>query len=496
MVCWLSTLAAWTVHSAAQCTTVAVPGITGTDGLIYHVGPWDDDGPGPQAPVLFAYGGFSMAGNVALANIGTYDPAANSWAPFGAALNGQVAITVRMPNGDIVVGGQFTMAGGVPVNYLARWDGSTWSPLGSGTNGDVWNAVLMPNGDVVVVGNFTTAGNVSAAGIARWDGNTWSALGVGNVSGSEIYSMTSAPNGDLILGGYFATMGGVQANSIVRWDGTTWSALAAGLNSYVLALATLPNGDLVAGGTFTGNIARWDGTSWSVLGQGMNLGVNALAVLPNGDLLASGGFTAAGGVAALRIARWDGASWSAFGPGVDDTLVPCAIYSFAVLEDGDVIAGGSFAQSGGVAAANLARFRPTCRATAVPAGAGCTGSAGPNVLLSTTQPWIGTVFHSTASGMTNQAIALSVLGLGTTAVPLPTLLPQGMAGCSQWVTPDALQLHVPTAGSLSMQVAIPNSMAFANVVLYQQVFAAELDLQGSVHAVTSTNSLALTLGRL
>src|SRR5262245_58935348 len=98
-----------------------------------------------------------------------------------------------------------------------------------------------------------------------------------------------------------------------------------GLNDWVFAMTTLPNGDLVAGGKFTtagaviaNNIARWDGSSWSALGTGMagsNSQVNALSSLPNGDLVAGGGFTTAGGADAKRIARWNGTAWSAQGTG-------------------------------------------------------------------------------------------------------------------------------------------------------------------------------------
>ena len=36
---------------------------------------------------------------------------------------------------DVYVGGQFTMAGGLNANYIAKWDGSSWSTLGGGMNG-------------------------------------------------------------------------------------------------------------------------------------------------------------------------------------------------------------------------------------------------------------------------------------------------------------------------------------------------------------------------
>ena len=33
---------------------------------------------------------------------------------------------------NLYAGGSFSTAGGVPANFIAKWDGSTWSALGSG----------------------------------------------------------------------------------------------------------------------------------------------------------------------------------------------------------------------------------------------------------------------------------------------------------------------------------------------------------------------------
>ena len=36
--------------------------------------------------------------------------------------------------GNLYVGGDFTVAGDVPANNIAKWNGSSWSALGSGMN--------------------------------------------------------------------------------------------------------------------------------------------------------------------------------------------------------------------------------------------------------------------------------------------------------------------------------------------------------------------------
>src|SRR5262245_28701659 len=57
-----------------------------------------------------------------------------NWTPVGSGLNNTVyALAVSGTN--LYAGGKFTVAGGVPANGVAKWDGSTWSALGSGTDG-------------------------------------------------------------------------------------------------------------------------------------------------------------------------------------------------------------------------------------------------------------------------------------------------------------------------------------------------------------------------
>jgi hypothetical protein len=225
---------------------------------------------------------------------------------------------------------------------------TTWDPDGPGP---------LP-AQVVIGGQLPLAGSILVNRIVAWNPatGTWSALGSGIDSGQQndrVLAMTSLPNGDLIAGGIFTQAGGVAANNIARWNGTSWSPLGAGLPVAVRALASLPNGDVVAGGDFTlagggptNYLARWDGIGWSALGGGGGTdgAVAALTTAATGDLFAAGAFTTAGGATAPRVARWNGSSWSALGggptAGAGGTPAPRAILA---LPNGDVVVGGSFA---------------------------------------------------------------------------------------------------------------------------------------------------------
>jgi hypothetical protein len=294
---------------------------------------------------LVVAGQFTTAGGVPANNIAVYDPADGEWSALGSGISGGLDQTyvytlTTLPDGDIIAGGRFTQAGGVAVNGIARWDGLAWSALGTGMDGYtsgnatiVYALTTLPNGDIVAGGNFTTAGGVNANNIARWDisDSTWAPIGAGVTStdSSESYvtALTTLPNGGIVAGGFFSTAGSTPVNNIARWNGSGWSELGTGVVQTnlgvgaVLSLTTLSNGSIVAGGLFTNasgvavnNVARWDGSSWSPLGIGVTAPYNGsypwvavLTTLPNGDLIAGGRFNTAGQVGVLNLARYSSA---------------------------------------------------------------------------------------------------------------------------------------------------------------------------------------------
>jgi hypothetical protein len=230
-------------------------------------------------------------------------------------------------------------------------------------------------------------------------------------------------------------------------------------------------------------------------GHGYSNGVWSLATLPNGDLVAGGRFTAAGGGSANHIARWDGTNWSPLGSGIGGGLqFKSVVTALKALPNADLVAGGSFTMAGDGVSAYLAQLTTTCPASTVSAGAGCIGSGGLNVLTATSLPWTGSTFTSLATGMPSNALALGVLGTSTTSVPLSSILPQGVAGCTLLVSPGHLDLLSPAVGSVQLLFAIPNTTALAGQIVHQQVVPIELDLQGNIVAVTSTNALRATIG--
>ncbi|MEI7983732.1 MAG: T9SS type A sorting domain-containing protein [Bacteroidota bacterium] len=237
-------------------------------------------------------------------------------------------------NGELIVGGRFTSAGGVPANYIAKWNGTSWSALGTGLDGWV-NALTDYNGELIAGGSFTNAGGMIVNNIARWNGSTWNKLGSG--TGWATYSLINFGS-DLIVGGLFSTPGGIDAPSIARWDGSAWHPLGSGMgptpigDRYVFAMAVYRNnlyagGEyLTAGGIVANGMAKWDGSSWSEMNGGVTLagsnsyGVYTLTVY-GGDLIAGGAFDVAGGVNVGYLARWN-EPYTGIGPGMKTGETP------------------------------------------------------------------------------------------------------------------------------------------------------------------------------
>lgn len=351
-----------------------------------------DDGSGP---VLYAGGGFVMAGDTTVNNIAKLQ--GDQWLPLGTGIgssNGQVWAMGEFDDGTgpaLFVGGDFAVAGGQQVNHIAKWDGSTWSPVGQGTSATIRGAMTVfddGSGPALYVGgDFTTAGGFEVNHVAKWDGEQWSALGSG-VSG-EFHSVRALCVFDdghgpaLYAGGNFTLAGGITVNGIARWDGSTWSAVGGGMghdpsgtrlvrglivHDDGRGLALYATGQFAsAGGVPVSDIARWDGESWSALGEGITSEPGSvptgrrLVVFDDGSgpaLYVGGTFTIAGGQTVNYIAKWDGASWSSLGSGMDDT-----VNAFAVFDEGDgpgLFVGGSFTMAGDIPSVRIAKWAWTC----------------------------------------------------------------------------------------------------------------------------------------
>lgn len=247
----------------------------------------------------------------------------------------------------LYAGGNFNTVSTIasPVDGIARWDGTTWSAVGTGIRrggapGTVYAMAEFDAGtgpEFYVAGDFDSAGGVPVQNIARWNGTAWQSVGFG--TNGPIYAL-AAYGGQLFIGGSFTTAAATPTIGLARWNGTSVSVTANGLDAfgkYINAFHVSGDGageKLYAGGFFnsiegfaTSSIAAFDGASWSALGAGIADPqapiVGAMTSFDEGDgaaLYVGGLFGSVGGVPANRIAKWKNGTWSALDGGVDHLL--------------------------------------------------------------------------------------------------------------------------------------------------------------------------------
>ncbi|MEO8087786.1 MAG: hypothetical protein ABI763_13245 [Bacteroidota bacterium] len=254
--------------------------------------------------------------------------------------------SMEVYNGELYVGGGFTMAGNTPAYSLARWNGSVWDSVGLGFGpncGGTLNDFCVYNSELYAGGSFLGMCSglpwpnnyiPGCKNFAKWDGSNWSSASPvtpgDQLSISEIKCL-AVYNNELYAGGNFVQVGNLSVNRIAKWNGVSWDNVGGGVTGgfgYVECM-TVYNGSLYVGGDFSyaggipaQNIARWNGSQWDSVGSAFGAlnGVPRvlLADTFNHALVAGGSFSLAGGNLALGVAEWNDSSWSGLG---NDTLI-------------------------------------------------------------------------------------------------------------------------------------------------------------------------------
>jgi hypothetical protein len=272
--------------------------------------------------------------------------------PPGNGVNDKIFAFTVFDDGNgpaLFAAGDFTMAGTVAANRIAKWNGAAWAPLGGGIDGEVDALVVFDDGTgpaLYASGYFSSPAN----NIAKWNGLTWASVGGGlNSIATSLAVWDDGSGPALYAGGQFTMAGGVPVNSVAKWDGNTWAPLGSGITgpaSTVYSIVPFDDGTgaqlyanghfLVAGGVPVSNIAKWDGTTWAPVDSGTNCDrIASMTVFDDGSGLAlyvCGSFDMAGEVAARGIARWNGAAWTSLNSGLNGvvwTMTPSTAARFS-----------------------------------------------------------------------------------------------------------------------------------------------------------------------
>jgi uncharacterized delta-60 repeat protein len=278
-----------------------------------------------QAGKLLVSGNIAGPGVSRLQADGRLDPT------FQGAPSARVLCVV--PDGRILLGGDFDSSPAFPRRYLARLqpDGSLDESFaqGAGPDGSVGAIAVRPDGKVIISGAFGSYDGVARPGLAQLNPNGSLDDGFNPEGGMTIGtdratagSLALQADGKLLVAGDFTHANGVPRSRVARLD----------LNG-----ALDPSFDP---------------------GTGPNETVYCIALQADGKVVVGGWFTAVRGVARGRIARLhaDGSLDGSFpaGTGIDSEYG--VVSAVLVQADGGVVAGGWFRSVNGCPRQSLVRF--------------------------------------------------------------------------------------------------------------------------------------------
>ena len=337
-----------------------------------------------QADAKILIGGrFTTLGGVSHIGLGRLNADGSPEMAFNANLNASgIVYTMNIQaDGQIVVGGNFTMMAGAARNYLGRLTetGSLDGSFNPGADGTVLSSAIQGDGKILAGGSFSNLIGVPRNGLGRLeaDGSLDATFNPGANSVSRAITVQS--DGRILLGGDFSKLGGgasgmITRNSIGRLnpDGSVDANFDPGTNGNVFTFAEQPDGKIVVGGLFS-TLAGGARSSLGRLDPGGSLdasfnpgagggGVQVLALQPDGKILVGGQFIMLGGGGPGQNVRnglgrlnANGALDASFNPRAIDDPTDTGIYALAVQPDGKILIGGYFPTLGGSPRSNIAR---------------------------------------------------------------------------------------------------------------------------------------------
>lgn len=201
--------------------------------------------------------GVSRPGIAKLTRTGDID---TSFAPDAGAPGGVYAVA-GLADGKVLIGGQFTSAGGASYASVARFQAGgaidrTFT-TGVGPDGPVYALAVDSEGRALLGGGFSQFNNVARPGVARLtaDGALDTSFDPGTGADDLVYGLAVQQDGKVMLAGAFTTLTGVQRNRYGRLNSNgsldTGFEVYEGANGTVRSLAMQSDTAFVIGGEFT-----------------------------------------------------------------------------------------------------------------------------------------------------------------------------------------------------------------------------------------------------
>ncbi len=281
-----------------------------------------------------------------------------------------------LPNGKILIGGDFTNFNGITRNRLALLNSNgnldTLFNIGSGANGTIEATELQSDGKILIGGSFTTYNGVARNYIARIhsNGSLDTSFVPTSLSLNFVKAISIQSNGNILIGGLvgFASNGFSirRLNSLGALDNTFQSG-NTGFGGTVLCIRSLSNGEILISGEFSlyqsiprSRIAKLKlNGSLDVnfnLGTGSNGELRVLKIQANGKILISGNLSLYNDqlVSGLVRINSDGLLDTSFNTSVNGY----SIHSILLQPDDKILIAGSFSSVNGVSINRIARLNP------------------------------------------------------------------------------------------------------------------------------------------
>jgi hypothetical protein len=269
------------------------------------------------------------------------------------AANENVQSSIFLPDGSIIIGGNFTAILGEKRNYLAKIssDGrldTSWNP---GANGAV-RAFAISGSALYVGGDFTALSGSSRLRLGAVDTTTGNLLPFAANTDSGAFSQVKAlavSGSTLHVGGFFTTLSGSARGNLAAVDTTTGNlvtAFEANASQTVSALA-ISGSTLFVGGIFTslsgstrnriGAVNTTTGNLVTTFNPDASNPVNTLAI-SGSTLFVGGNFSTLSGSSRLRLGAVDtttGDLIEAFSPVTDNSVSALALSGSTLYVGGD-----------------------------------------------------------------------------------------------------------------------------------------------------------------
>lgn len=212
---------------------------SGCDDRIYSAAIHDDG----SGTALYFAGHVTNAGGESVMHVTKWDGA--NWSAVGevgglmGAGKGDHLHTLRVFNDNGIPrlhgGGFFLEADGNIVRNCTRWNGTEWLPMGPGFNdepkaSEVFDDRTGGGPQLISIGQFNASGITPMNYVAKWTGTSWAALGPGlNGAGQAgaVHDFGTGEGPALYIGGYFSAAAGHTANHVAQWNGAGHPTIVA-----------------------------------------------------------------------------------------------------------------------------------------------------------------------------------------------------------------------------------------------------------------------------